>query len=205
MTRLYEVMQEGGEGHPHYWAEPHFGYYSSNDEWVLRKHAYMLADAGVDFVFFDTTNGNLHTVSHMALLHVWEQMREEGVNVPKIVFLCGGYDSEFQELYSSIYKKGLYEDLWYYWNGRPLLMLSGNVNMTDEQENFFTIRYSRAFSSTGWYVERKGHACWPWADTVPQHKGNRGWNLRANGRYVRILGHQHGKRQGCRAEFQQLP
>lgn len=159
MTRLYEVMQEGGEGHPHYWAEPYFGYYSSNDEWVLRKHAYMLADAGVDFVFFDTTNGNLHTFSHMALLllRVWEQMREEGVNVPKIVFLCGGYDSEFQELYNSIYKKGLYEDLWYYWNGRP------------------------------------------------QHKGNRGRNLRANGRYVRIPGHQHGKRQVCRAEFQQPP
>ncbi len=171
INRLYEVMQEGGEGHPHYWAEPYFGYYSSNDEWVLRKHGYMLADAGVDFVFFDTTNGNLHTVSHMALLRVWEQMRTEGVNVPKVVFLCGGFDSEFQELYRSIYEPGLYEDLWYYWNGKPLLMLSGNVNMTDEQSDFFTVRYSWAYSVTGWYADRGGKACWPWADTVPQHKG----------------------------------
>ncbi len=114
VDRLWEVMQEGGEGHPHYWAEPYFGYYSSNDEWVLRKHAYMLAEAGVDFIFFDTTNNNLHTVSHMALLKVWEEVRREGYSVPKICFLVGSYDAEFAELYETIYKKGLYEDLWFY-------------------------------------------------------------------------------------------
>ena len=112
---LWDCMMEGGEGHPHYWAEPYFGYYSSNDEWVLRKHAYMLAEAGVDFVFFDTTNNNLHTVSHMALLKVWEEVRQEGYEVPKICFMVGSYEAEFAELYNTIYKAGLYEDLWYYW------------------------------------------------------------------------------------------
>ena len=40
----------------HYWGEPLFGYYVSDDEWVLRKHAQMLANAGVDVVIFDNSN-----------------------------------------------------------------------------------------------------------------------------------------------------
>lgn len=169
--KLWEVMQEGGEGHPHYWAEPYFGYYSSNDEWVLRRHAYMFADAGIDFVFFDTSNNNLHTVSHMALLKVWEEVRQEGYDVPKICFLVGSFDEEFNELYESIYAKGLYEDLWFYWNGKPLVMLTGDVNMTNEQKDFFTVRYSWAVGATNWYQERKGAACWPWSDDYPQALG----------------------------------
>ena len=168
---LWECMQEGGEGHPHYWAEPYFGYYSSNDEWVLRKHAYMLAEAGVDFVFFDTTNNNLHTVSHQALLKVWEEVRQEGYQVPKICFMVGSYEAEFAELYNTIYKPGMYEDLWYYWNGKPLVLLTGDINMTDEARDFFTIRYSWAYGVTNWYGERRGICCWPWNAGYPQVPG----------------------------------
>ena len=168
---LWECMQEGGEGHPHYWAEPYFGYYSSNDEWVLRKHAYMLAEAGVDFVFFDTTNNNLHTVSHQALLKVWEEVRQEGYQVPKICFMVGSYEAEFAELYNTIYKPGMYEDLWYYWNGKPLVLLTGDINMTDEARDFFTIRYSWAYGVTNWYGERRGICCWPWNASYPQVPG----------------------------------
>lgn len=35
---------------PHHWGQPLFGYYVSDDEAVLRKHAQLLADAGIDFV-----------------------------------------------------------------------------------------------------------------------------------------------------------
>jgi hypothetical protein len=40
----------------HYWGEPEPGYYLSTDRWVIRKHAYQLADAGIDTLIFDTTN-----------------------------------------------------------------------------------------------------------------------------------------------------
>lgn len=169
--KLKEVMQEGGEGHPHYWAEPYFGYYSSNDEWVLRRHAYMLSEAGVDFVFFDTTNNNLHTTSFMALMKVWTEMQNEGVNVPKVCFLCGAYDAEFNQLWETVYKQGLYENLWYYWDGKPVVMLAGDVNMTKEQEEFFTVRYSWAVKASNWYTERKGLCCWPWASEHRQWLG----------------------------------
>ncbi len=170
VDQLYEVMQEGGEGHPHYWAQPYFGYYSSNDEWVLRRHAYMLAEAGVDFVYFDITNNNIHEVSHKALLKVWEEVRQEGYAVPKIVFLCGAYDSEFAELWQSVYAPGLYEDLWLYWEGKPLLLLTDDVAMTDQQREFFTIRYSWAIGASDWYSKRKGIDCWAWNGDV-QRKG----------------------------------
>ncbi|MEN8194434.1 MAG: hypothetical protein ABFS12_16555, partial [Bacteroidota bacterium] len=50
----------GPDGSPiYYWDESVFGYYRTTDEWVLRKHAEMLADAGVDVVFFDATNGSV--------------------------------------------------------------------------------------------------------------------------------------------------
>lgn len=172
IDNVWAVMQEGGEGHPHYWAEPYFGYYSSNDEWVLRKHAYMLADAGVDFVFFDTTNNNTHAVSHMALLKVWEEVRQEGYAVPKICFLCGDYDAEFHEIYNSIYKQGLYQDLWFYWNGKPLIMTSGtSIHFTDEEKQFFTWRLSWADTKQPWYGTRSGKACWPWGDSYRQQFG----------------------------------
>lgn len=45
------------EGNPrHHWGEPLLGYYRSDDEWVIRKHAQMLCDAGVDTIIFDTSN-----------------------------------------------------------------------------------------------------------------------------------------------------
>ena len=40
----------------HYWGEPLYGYYLSDDPWVLRRHAQLLADAGIDTLIFDTTN-----------------------------------------------------------------------------------------------------------------------------------------------------
>lgn len=38
----------GPENIFHHWGEPYMGYYVSDDEWVIRKHAQMLSDAGVD-------------------------------------------------------------------------------------------------------------------------------------------------------------
>ena len=48
-----QVMQQGRLGFAHYWAQPYFGYYRSDDEWVIRKHIYQLANAGIDFIFFE--------------------------------------------------------------------------------------------------------------------------------------------------------
>ncbi|MCL4481026.1 MAG: T9SS type A sorting domain-containing protein [Bacteroidetes bacterium] len=111
-----------------WWDEPLFGYYRTTDEWVLRKHAEMLADAGVDVVFFDCTNGSLTwKSSYTVLLKVWDQARKDGVKTPQICFLLpfGANTNSLvslYELYSDLYQPQLYKDLWFIWNGKPLIM-----------------------------------------------------------------------------------
>lgn len=112
----------------HYWGEPLFGYYASDDEYVLRKHAQMLSAAGVDVVIFDNSNAVTYDRARNKLCRVWEQIRREGGQTPQIAFLCpfgnpnniGG--STLRELYDTIYAPGLYSDLWFRWQGKPLVL-----------------------------------------------------------------------------------
>jgi hypothetical protein len=111
-----------------WWGEPLLGYYRTTDAWVLRKHAEMLADAGVDVVFFDCTNGSFTwKSSYTKLLETWAQARQDGVKTPQIAFLMpfsatDGAAVAMQELYNDLYQPGLYKDLWFIWNGKPLMM-----------------------------------------------------------------------------------
>ena len=50
----------GGVGVYHHWGEPFYGYYYSNDEWVVRHHMKLIMQAGIDFLFFDTTNAVMY-------------------------------------------------------------------------------------------------------------------------------------------------
>ena len=111
-----------------YWEEPLFGYYRTTDTWVLRKHAEMLADAGIDVVFFDCTNGSLTWQdSYEALMKTWSQASKDGVKVPKIGFMLpfGPLPHSLvslRQLYRDVYKPGRYQDLWFVWKGKPCIM-----------------------------------------------------------------------------------
>jgi len=116
------------EGGVFWWDEPLFGYYRTTDEWVLRRHAEMLADAGVDVVFFDCTNGSqTWKTSYTKLLETWSKAREEGVKTPQVAFMLpfGATDDaalSMSELYTDLYEPGLYKDLWFMWKDKPLIM-----------------------------------------------------------------------------------
>ncbi len=111
-----------------WWDEPLFGYYRTTDEWILRKHAEMLADAGVDVVIFDCTNGSFTwKSSYMKLLEVWDQAMKDGVKTPQIAFLLpfsttDGSLVSIKELYKDLYQPGRYQNLWFMWQGKPLIM-----------------------------------------------------------------------------------
>lgn len=47
----------GPKGQFHYWGESEAGYYYAGDPWVIRRNIAMMAAAGVDFIYFDVTNG----------------------------------------------------------------------------------------------------------------------------------------------------
>ena len=108
----------------HHWGEPLFGYYVADDDAVLAKHAQMLDDAGVDVVIFDATNQLTYPRSWQALCRVWGGIRLRGGHTPQIAFLCPFWDPKkvLTELYHDLYGPGLYPDLWFRWEGKPLIL-----------------------------------------------------------------------------------
>ena len=172
---LEKVLKQGNEGYAHYWGEPYFGYYSSNDEWVIRKHGAMLAEAGVDFVYFDATNGLLYKKNYEAVMRVWSKMRQEGLKTPDVCFILKNDNkNELNAIWNDLYKAGLYEDLWFKWLGKPVIMFTARgFKLTDEQKDFFTVRISWATESGDWYTDEGGLECWPWASMYKQKPGIR--------------------------------
>ncbi len=177
---------------PWFWGEPLFGYYLDTDSWVLRKHAEMLADAGVDVVIFDCTNGNITwKESYTKLCEVWTQARKEGVKTPQIAFMLPFWTSDggkeiLREIYRDLYKPGKYRDLWFVWKGKPFVM--GSSEFADEIKNrpedpqlkqellrFFTFRPGQPVYNKG--PERADH--WGWLEIYPQH----GFVKQTNGRF----------------------
>ena len=171
-----QVWDRGGSN-THFWGEPLFGYYRTTDPYVLRKHAEMLADAGVDVVFFDCTNAPfLWDESYNALMKTWDQARKDGVKVPKISFLLpfGPSDASYdmiKRLYNDVYKVRKYQNLWFTWQGKPMLMgYNDNIptnNAEDrEMKNFFTFRPGQADYVNG----PSNNTQWGWLEIYPQNK-----------------------------------
>lgn len=141
-------------------SEPLYGYYAGNDYWVYRRDAELLADAGVDFVFLDYTNGKVIFRRNLeVMLKAFYDAKASGVAVPKVVFAgnmtVGVPDTKYmmKSLYLTFFKPGRYSDLWYYYEGKPLIMvhdenmdvgIDGNdmadIALADEILNYFTFR-----------------------------------------------------------------
>jgi hypothetical protein len=155
---------------PHYWSEPRFGYYRPDDPWVIRKHMQMLADAGVDALILDATNGFTYDAELEALCTVLEQMRAEGHRVPKIaLFAYAQHNTVVSHLWETFYKPGRHRDLWFQWKGKPLL-LTPPEGLSEEVKAFFTIRTSWAWTrGQPWFGD--GRDRWPWLDFAPQIPG----------------------------------
>ena len=128
-----------------HWGEPMFGYYLSTDEWVLRRHVQMFIDAGIDVLYFDTTNGFTYKKAYTKLFDILLELKAQGFDVPKFCFYlapqtrgCG--TGNMMQLWEDLYEPGLYSDLWFYYKGKPLLICHDKRALPDEIRNFFTWR-----------------------------------------------------------------
>lgn len=111
----------------YHWGEPEMGYFLSQDEYVIRKDMSMLADAGVDVLVMDVTNAVRYWDEWEVTFSTMEKMKAEGNKVPQFIFWAfnGPVITVVQDLYDRIYKKEKYKDLWFYWDGKPLLLYNG--------------------------------------------------------------------------------
>lgn len=156
----------GPIGAYHYWGEPLYGYYRSDDPWVLRRHAQLLADAGVDTLIFDTTNAVTYRETYLRLLEVFAQVRGEGGRTPQVAFMVNTEAGKTaRQLYEDLYRPGRFAELWFRWHGRPLLICDPAA-ADDEVRGFFTLRRAH------WPFEmRNTPFAWHWEATYPQPYG----------------------------------
>ena len=165
--------QFGPEGAFHWWGKPRFGYYRSDDEWVIRRHVQMLADAGIDVLICDVTNAFTYEKEVTALIKVIREIRSRGERAPGIAFITNSkHAATLTTLYDKWYKPGTYDDVWFKWQGKPLVM-SNKEAVAREQLDYFTFRHSWAFTDKHaretWMGD--GREKWPWIANYPQGYG----------------------------------
>ena len=121
----------------YHWGEPEAGYFLSQDTWLMRRDLSMLQDAGVDVLILDVTNGVCYWDEWELLFATMEQMRSEGNRTPQFTFWS--YNNNpvkvVTELYERYYKTPRYQDLWFYWDGKPLLLYNADPSV-DATGNF---------------------------------------------------------------------
>ena len=149
----------------HFWGEPVWGYYQSDDEWVIRKQIEMLTMAGVDYLYFDTTNGALYDNVTKVVFRVLQEYYDAGWDVPKIMYyIAVGDKANIEYLYKNFYSQGLYKDLWFAPDGKPMITVMASTEWDEKDpteaaiSNFFDFRFRQ------WPTEsflRKG---WPWIE-----------------------------------------
>ncbi len=170
---------ERPDGKPYYWNEPLYGYYQNLDEYVVRKHAEMIADAGVDVIIFDCTNGtDTWDSAYEVLFRVFDEAIKDGVNVPQIAFMLpfstdDNSRTSLRNLYERIYSKGRYQHLWFMWDDKPLIMAhKDSLDKFDSYEkeilDFFTFRKNNPtyFDSNYPITEQT----WGWCSDYTQTK-----------------------------------
>ena len=160
----------------YFWNEPVYGYYRGDDKWVLRKQAELLANAGVDVIFTDNTNAEMTwRNAYTPLMEEWTDAMNDGLKAPKVSFMLPFWDKEstrtqVQMLYLDIFRPGKWQELWFWWDEKPMLMamkdsFDANTSLTDREINrFFTFRAGQP----GYLIEKTEYSNWGWLSMYPQ-------------------------------------
>ena len=167
-----------------FWHEPFYGFYRNSDPYIIRHHMALLSAAGVDMIAFDCTNGALlWRDAYEPLFKGMHEARLDGIRTPQIVFMLNlGIVPEtttamLYSLYQNLYKPGLYSDLWYCQDGKPVIMAYDSVlpeqgvcetddRILREIKEFFCFRPGQPGYGCGtWHPNQ-----WGWLEIFPQHK-----------------------------------
>ena len=97
---------------------------------------------------------------YLKLCQIYTEIEPRGAH-SQIAFLTIALGRR-PECLRQLYAKGLYKDLWFHWDGKPLI-LAKTEEMTPETLDFFTVRRSWAWDP--------GKDKWPWLERYPQKGG----------------------------------
>jgi hypothetical protein len=170
LTRVNNTNPKyGPESSWHWWGEPEAGYFKADDPWVIRRNLQLLTLAGIDILFLDATNADTYLNVVNKLCEISVDMRHKGIPTPYICFVTYTKSGQVATtLYNQFYAQNKFSELWFRWQGKPLLL--GKVGEATDAavRNFFTWRYSWA-----WTNSRNEPHHWQWLDRTPQ---NYGWD-----------------------------
>jgi hypothetical protein len=156
------------EWHYAYWGEPLFGYYKLTDPWVIRRHMHMLADAGVDALVLDATNAEIYENVLNQFLPVLLRIRAEGGRVPQLLFMLNtDMGNAAKQLLEKFYRPGRYDELWFRWEGKPLMLCNPDAASPEVRE-YFTLR-TAFWPGTPPYKNTPN--AWHWESVYPQTYG----------------------------------
>lgn len=185
-----------------HWGEPLWGYYQSTDEWVLRRQIEMFIMAGVDVLYFDTTNGYHYREVTDKLFALLQEYNDRGYKAPKFCYYmaparrgCG--TSNVLDVWLNYYKDRKYSDLYFMWDGKPLIITHPDRSYRQEIYDFFTFRrpawgcpqipdtwYWSGMPAQGVAVSSKGvremlpvTVATPHVSPLSSDKENASWNL----------------------------
>jgi len=129
----------GAHGVFHYWDRPAAGYYcpSENDA-VLRQHAELLRDAGIDFAFLDATNhayvdARSHDTPGMILapldrlLAVWSTVPGAPRVVPWVPVVEPAKSPDVYTVDAMLERLAAYPGMQFEYLGKPLLLITENA------------------------------------------------------------------------------
>ena len=148
----------GPWGSYHHWGEPLYGYYFSDDEWVVRRHMKLIMQAGIDFLFFDTTNSFIYERNAKLVMRILQEYRDAGWDIPKVTFYTNSASGETaRRIYDAIYRPGFAKDTWLYLGGRPVIVAHEEECDADTRAFFTVVRPQ-------WPTEPPKKGGWPWMD-----------------------------------------
>ncbi|MBO5042701.1 MAG: hypothetical protein J6D87_07030 [Clostridia bacterium] len=138
-----------------WWAEPETGYHRGDDVWQIKRDMYYFAMAGVDFLYFDMTNGYLYEEAMEVFLDTCLEMRAEGQMTPYIVPWCFGTavpgNGDTGGFYEKFMTQEKYKDLWFHWEGKPLAMIKplddGTFPILDDEYYADKLTFRKAWVS----------------------------------------------------------
>ena len=188
---LYDTNDQTGQSPTHQFhfaSEPLYGYYNMKDPWVVTRHVELLTMSSIDYILFDYTNNTYYNEVATLVLQTLKKFQDQGWDVPKVGFYTNTNSREVvMNLYSYYYQTGLYDDLWFRFDGdsRPVIVgiSTANNGATDQTNASYAIStdsdvykyfnfYESQWPSSGKVNDEKGFPWMQWGSPVPNLNGN---------------------------------